>query len=76
MAEFSNTLAAIRTYRGMTQEELAKASGVSKNAIARYEAGMNKPSAESVLKLAQALRCSTDILFGRTELLPKAAANS
>ena len=75
MANFSNTLAAIRTYRGMTQEDLAEASGISKNAVGRYEAGINKPGADSVLKLAKAPRCSTDVLLGRAEFLPETVAN-
>lgn len=71
MEDFGKTLAAIRTYRGMTQDQLAEASGVTENAIARYESERNQPRADTVVKLADALDCSVDLLLGRTPLVVK-----
>lgn len=61
---FSQRLKALREERGMDQEALAKASGVSKGSIARYEIGMNVPRADIVVALARALCCSCDVLIG------------
>lgn len=69
MENFGKALAAIRTYRGMTQDELAQRCGISENAIARYESDRNKPRAESIVKLADALDCSVDVLLGRVPLI-------
>lgn len=65
---FSNRLAALRSDRGWSQEDLARESGVSLNAIARYEAETNCPSLETAFKLAEALGCSLDVLSGRVGL--------
>lgn len=50
-----------RLERGLSQSQLAKASGVSLRAVQSYEQGdrdINKASAETVLKLAECLKCS------------------
>lgn len=64
-------LAAIRTERGMTQDELADASGVSRSSIAKYESGKHTPSIDIVMKLAIALDCSLDVLIGRVSITSK-----
>ena len=48
----------------MDQIALAEASGVSANAIARYETGRNIPGIDKAVMLAIALDCSTDVLIG------------
>lgn len=61
-----NNLKKIRTEKGMSQSDLAEASGVSVRMIQHYEQGVrdiNKAEALSVLKLADALGCEVrDIL--------------
>ena len=61
---FARRLKALREERGMDQDELANASGVSKGSIARYETGLNIPRVDNIVSLAQALRCSCDVLIG------------
>ena len=51
-----------REYRGLTQEQLAKASKVSRAMIAGIEAGRKKGSVATLWKLAAALRVSLDNL--------------
>lgn len=68
-AAFARRLKALREERGMDQEALAKASGVSKGSIARYEIGMNVPRVDIAVALAGALGCSTDVLFGIVPLM-------
>lgn len=48
----------IREYRklaGLTQQELAKKSGISMMSIRRYETGERQPDAETISKIAKAL---------------------
>ena len=52
-----------RKYRGMTQVELAAASGLSQGAIAQIEAGKRNPTVETARKFANALNCDIDDLF-------------
>ena len=55
----------VRKARGLTQEELATASGVSRVSIARYETGVCAPSTASAIKIAAALDCTLDELLKR-----------
>lgn len=47
----------------MSQEELAKASGVSRVAITRYETGERVPNIEIASRIAKALGCKVDDLI-------------
>ena len=58
-------VAAARKVRGMSQEELAKKSGVAVSAITRYETGDMMPGFDRVTAIADALGVSTDWLAGR-----------
>ena len=53
-----------RESQGMTQEELSKKSGVSRNLIARLESGgITNTTTETLLKLAKALGVTVEALF-------------
>lgn len=54
-----------RKDKGLTQEELAKLLNISRGAYAQYETGKNIPPTETILKLADIYKCSTDYLLGR-----------
>jgi transcriptional regulator with XRE-family HTH domain len=59
----------LRRRRGMSQGALAKASGLNRNTIARLEQGvLHDLGGESLVRLARALGCSTDVLLGMVEL--------
>lgn len=49
-------LKAIRALRGVTQAQLAEASGVSPTAIAEYERGKRDLRADTIRKLCEALQ--------------------
>ena len=53
-----------RQARGMTQLALAEAAGMSQRMVSHYECEIENPTAEMVVKLAKALRVSTDELLG------------
>lgn len=60
-----NKLKEIRKARGLSQTKLSELSGVHRVSIARYELGVNTPTAENLMKLAVALDVSTDELLNR-----------
>lgn len=68
MSELKEMIArALRVKRAeanMSQEELAKRSGVSVDAIRSYERQMSLPLLETAYKLAEALGCTVNDLCG------------
>lgn len=51
----SNNLSAYRTRKGLSQYDLAHATGLSQTIISQYERGVAKPTAASASKIADAL---------------------
>lgn len=62
---FPGRLALAREYRGLTQGELARRSGLQPSAISHFETGTRKPSFDNLLLLANTLDVTTDYLLGR-----------
>lgn len=58
----------LRLECGMTQTELSKAVGCNQSMIARWEREECEPTATAILKLSEALNCSTDYLLGKTDI--------
>lgn len=52
-----------RLRQGLTQEELARSVGVSRQSINSIERGRYTPSLPLALRFAQVFGCSTDELF-------------
>lgn len=61
---FGHRLMVARKDKRMNQDELAQASGVDKNSIARYETGGTTPGLDKAFALACALGVSIDQLAG------------
>lgn len=61
-----NRLRRHRVELGVTQAELALAAGVSRQLVAAVEAGVNAPAVDAGLRLARALGCTAEDLFGET----------
>lgn len=66
---FGHRLMVCRKNRGMSQDELAAKSGVSKDNIARYELATNKPMLDKAYALARALDVTIDELVGLSPLV-------
>jgi transcriptional regulator with XRE-family HTH domain len=64
--EIGARLRALRKARDMTQVELAKALGTQQTAISQVEIGNRGLTVQQVVKLARALRVSTDAILGST----------
>ena len=58
-----NRVKELRAARGWTQEELAKATGVSRQSINSIERNRYVPSLQLALTFAQVFGCSTDEIF-------------
>src|SRR6185436_17093134 len=56
-------LRARRTQTGLTQEALARAAGITRQALSDVEAGRYAPSTEISLRLARTLGCRVEDLF-------------
>jgi putative transcriptional regulator len=59
----TNRVKELRTARGMTQEQLAEAAGVSRQSINSIERNRYVPSLELALIFARVFACSTDEIF-------------
>jgi putative transcriptional regulator len=58
-----NRVKELRTARGMTQEQLAAATGVSRQSINSIERNRYVPSLELALIFARVFACPTDDIF-------------
>lgn len=63
MTQFAENLTALRKQAGYTQETLAEALGVSRQAVGKWESGQGLPEAATLLDLADLLGCSLDQLM-------------
>ena len=59
----NNRVKEVRTQRGMTQEALALASGVTRQTIISIEKGKFIPSVKLALEIARALSVSLESIF-------------
>ena len=67
--KFNERLKELREKNNLTQEQLAKISGVSSRMIQRYEYGTSRPRLDAAEKIAKALNDSTDELLGNADML-------
>jgi len=63
MVEGESPLKAFRTYRGLTQQALADATGVSKTTICELETGRKQGSVKTLARIAKALGVDIDDLI-------------
>ena len=63
--EFSSRLKELRQEKGLSQMQLAKATGISQSAIAKWETGRTEPTASALLTLAEYFGETADYLLGR-----------
>lgn len=54
----------LRKARGMTQEELAAATGIRQEHLSRIEAGRYSVGVDTLAKIAEGLGCKIDIVEG------------
>jgi transcriptional regulator with XRE-family HTH domain len=77
MTTLGERLLILRRRRGLTQKALAHAAGLNTNTVSRLEQGdLHDLGGQSVAKLAQALRTTTDFLLGLSDQPEKGAISS
>ena len=60
---FAENIRAVRKQKGISQEELAELSGVSRQAVSKWEQGTGFPEVEKILFLSKKLDISLDALM-------------
>ena len=51
-----------RHNKGLTQKDLADMSGLPQSVIARFERKKNSPQLDTILKIAEALKCDITVV--------------
>ena len=61
-----------RREKKFTQEQLANKAGIGLNTLKKVEAGNSEysPTADTLLKIAKALRCPVSVLYGEKSSMP------
>ena len=67
MEKFSTRLRELRLEEGLSQYQLAVASGLSQTAIAHWELEKRVPNANAVIALAKFFDVTTDYILGLTD---------
>lgn len=62
--QLSNNIRYFRKERGLTQEQLAEALGVTASAVYKWEAGLSTPDINLIVGLADLFDTSVDVLLG------------
>ena len=65
--QFGARIKSTRKSLGLTQADLAKKIGVTKQAITTYETGIREPSFRNLIKLSRVLNVTTDWLLGENQ---------
>ena len=63
MIAFKNNLKQKRIHKMLTQTDLARLAGFQPSLISHYENGRRSPGIKNLVKLAEALDCTTDELI-------------
>ncbi len=75
-AAFGAALRAIRERRGLKQQELAEAAGVTPAQVCSFEAGARLPAVRTLRRLAAALDTTLDALFAEGGAEPSAPSST
>ncbi len=67
MESFATRLKELRTEKGLSQEQLSKATGISRSVIGYWENGKKHPSSTAIITLAKYFEVSSDYLLGITD---------
>ena len=71
-----NSLTEARRQSGLSQQEVAEALDVSRQAVSRWETGAAAPSTENLVELARLYGATLDALVNGTSLLKDIATNA
>lgn len=60
---FSEKIKEVRVFRGLTQDDIAKQLHVSRQAVSKWENGLNEPDIMSIVQLSDILEVPLDELL-------------
>ena len=66
--EFKDRIRTLRQEGSLSAAALAEKLGKSESAIRMWEAGKNKPDADTLIELSKLFECTTDYLLGLTDI--------
>ncbi len=66
----NNRIRVLRAERSLSQAELARKTGVSRQTISSIEAGRSEPSLSVAFEISEALGVSIEDIFSRTSTKP------
>ncbi|WP_312516219.1 helix-turn-helix transcriptional regulator [Anaerospora sp.] len=71
--QYALRLAELRSARGLTQQQLADLTGLTRGRLNNYEQGTREPDLVTLQSLADFFEVTTDYLLGRTDTTAEAA---
>lgn len=72
--KFGEKLQALRRAKGLSQEQLSEALGVTRQAVSKWELNASMPDVEKLLALSDFFQVSTDYLLKETIQMPEPVA--
>ncbi len=74
--DISRQIQELRKSQGLSQEQLAEAVSVSRQAVSKWESGQSQPDLDKLLQLSRVFDLSVDALLSDNPLAARAAAQS
>lgn len=65
--QLGENITRFRKEKGLSQEKVAEYMAVSRQAVAKWESNISKPSSDNLIKLAELFDVSVDVLLGNNE---------
>lgn len=65
--QLGENIAKFRKAKGLSQEKVAEVLEVSRQAVTKWESNSSRPGSDNLLRLAELLEVSVDILLGKAE---------
>lgn len=72
---YGHRIAELRENKGLTQEELSVAIGISRASLSHYEKDRRQPNLETLTRLADIFHVSIDYIIGRRNSPDSESAN-
>ncbi|MDF2571146.1 MAG: DNA-binding protein [Sporomusa sp.] len=66
--QYAVRLAKLRNNKGLTQQQVADITGLTRARLNNYEQGVREPDYDTLLRLADFFGVTTDHLLGRTDI--------
>ena len=67
--QLGENIVRLRKEKGLTQEKVAEYMAVSRQAVAKWESNISRPSSDNLIKLAELFDVKVDALLGNDELI-------